>query len=249
MSSCPGADFFLVCPRFFAETFLEILQSRWWSDLKITNPKTCFIVQETLQIANHTRIISVFWRIRHVTTNEWESRADIFLICPRLFVQTFLEILTQNSQISKHAFLLGNCHKSSQKSSCNVCFWRFHLWPLFWKMSDSQITNLKMCLILQNTYKIIGNEHIIDRIWWFRHSTINSWEMWKMVRNEHIIRVFGRFRRWTINEWEYHSRFFCLVSDFLQNFFWRSCRAGGGMTRKLQISKCALFFVNLYKNT
>jgi len=48
--------------------------------------------------------------------------ADIFLICPRFFVQTFLEILTQNSQFSKHAFLPGNCHKSSQTSSRNAYF-------------------------------------------------------------------------------------------------------------------------------
>jgi len=176
-------------------------------------------------------------------------KSENLLYCPRNTVNCPLhahnQCILKNSQFE---------HKWVRVSE-QIFFWFVpdFLHQLFWRSCRAgccltqKITNLKMFCILHNPCKIAINEHIIDTIWWFRLLTTNLWETRrngpKWAHNMH----FGRFWHCTINEWEYHCRIFCLVSDFLQNFFWRSCRAGGGLTRKLQISKCALFFVNLYK--
>ena len=103
----------------------SILTCIWWSS-KLTNPKTCCIVRETLQIAKYVRIIVVFWRIRHVTTNEWESRSRYFF----WFVPDFLyklfwrscragSFLTQKLQISKCAWFFINTCKNREKWAYN----------------------------------------------------------------------------------------------------------------------------------
>jgi len=67
------------------------------------------------------------------------------------------------------------------------------------------------------------------------------WNLLKWARNKHILKI----PHLTTNVWESQSRtFFDLSQIFLQNFSWRSCGAGCGLTEKPQALKRALLFRN-----
>jgi len=80
---------FLSCPRFFAKTFLGILQSRLRPDRKLANTNTCIIVQKLSQKRQIEVTICTFWRFSHLTTNEWESQSRNFLNLSQIFLQNF----------------------------------------------------------------------------------------------------------------------------------------------------------------
>lgn len=103
---------FLSCPGFFANTFLGILQSRWRSDRKLTNPKTCIIVHKTDIKRQDDATICTFWRSSHLTTNEWESQSRKFLNLSQIFLQNF-------SWRSRGA----GCGRAENHKSSNVCYY------------------------------------------------------------------------------------------------------------------------------
>jgi len=106
---------FLSRLRFFAKLFLEILQSRWWSDTKITNLKMCFILRKSLQSRLKLAYKWHIWWFRHVTTNSRESRSRNVFHLSQIFCKNFSGAgcgLTQKPQILKRSWLLWYRNKN-----------------------------------------------------------------------------------------------------------------------------------------
>ena len=153
---------FLSRLRFFAKLFLEILQSRWWSDTKITNLKMCFILRKSLQSRLKLAYKWHIWWFRHVTTNSRESRSRNVFHLSQIFCKNFSGAgcgLTQKPHILK-TFLITLISQQKRENWYiieSICV--FSIFDYKWEKSP----------------QIVENESIIGIFWAFWHLLINEW--------------------------------------------------------------------------